>query len=192
MYCLNNVISAYAKPKSTNGKSSRNGVSKDSNRHRHYRETSVQTVPKTLINDGATLTPKTLLTHEEEDPYTDYKTIVRMQEKPTRKVDIIQVEETREDDEFIDVIDGRDNYGRRVGLVSTTMNGQSGFTSQASPSPSMPIRGVRGLYASVQPMASRSQSAMRSSDRTVVLNGIQGTNGIISEVEDDSVPSTVR
>ena len=192
MYCLNNVISAYVKPKSTNGKSSRNGVSKDSNRHRHYRETSVQTVPKTLIDDGATLTPKTLLTHEEEDPYTDYKTIVRMQEKPTRKVDIIQVEETREDDEFIDVIDGRDNYGRRVGLVSATMNGQSGFTSHASPSPSMPIRGVPGLYASVQPMTSRSQSAMRSSDRTVVVNGIQGTNGIISEVEDDSVPSTVR
>ena len=182
-------FSAYVQPKSTNGKNSRNGVSKDSNRHRRYREASVQTVPKTLIDDGATLTPKTLLTHEEEDPYTDYKTIVRMQEKPTRKVDIIQVEETREDDEFIDVIDGRDNYGRRVGLVSA-VNGQSGFTSRASPS--LPIRGVPGLYASVQPMTSRSQSAMRTSDRTVLVNGIPGTNGIISEVEDDSVPSTVR
>ena len=179
------------KPKGISGKSSRNGVPKDSNRHHHshYKETSVQTVPKTLIDDGVTLTPKTLLPQEDEDPYTDYKTIVRMQEKPTRKVDIIQVEETREDDEFIDVFDGRDNYGRRVGLVST-VNGQPGFTSHTSPS--MPIRGVPGLYASVQPMTSRSQSAMRSSDRTVAVNGIQGTNGIISEVEDDSVPSTVR
>ena len=176
---LNQVLpslSAYVKPKGS--------ASQHSKDIRHYKETSVQTVPKTLKNEGITLTPSSLI-QEDEDPYTDYRTIVRLQEKPTRKVDIIQVEETREhiDD---DIVDGNIQYNG--GQQISALNGQSVFTSHSS---TVPIKGVPGLYASVHPVTSRSQSAVRGPDG-VVVNGIKGTNGVISEVEDDSESSTVR
>ena len=177
--CIFPLFLAYVKPKSITGHN------KDI---RHYKETSVQTVPKTLINEGITMSPSSLM-HEEEDPYTDYKTIVRLQERPTRKVDIIQVEETRENGN--DIVDGKSQYDRRD--HENFINGQSKFTSHGSSSlpSSVPIKGVPGLYASVQPLTSRLQSAGRGSNGEIV-NGIRGTNGVISEVEDNSEPSTVR
>ncbi len=104
-----------------------------------------------------------------DDPeYTDYKTIVRLRENPLRKVDIIQVEETRED------------------LEAMKMNG---FRKQGSQEAGVQVGGIP-LYATVQP--TKADGILRRMSAVVGTNG-RLVNGLSSDgEEEDSDASTFR
>ncbi len=104
-----------------------------------------------------------------DDPeYTDYKTIVRLRENPLRKVDIIQVEETRED------------------LEAMKMNG---LRKQGSQEAGVQVGGIP-LYATVQP--TKADGILRRMSAVVGTNG-RLVNGLSSDgEEEDSDASTFR
>ncbi len=147
-------ISAYVKPK-VQDQPRQNGHGRQSG------QTGVRTLPKSHIDEvDHSLSPGRSI-NSEEDLYTDYRTIVRMQRSPTRKVDIIQVEETREEDTEEDegeihVIQDRTSaFGAKLILNE----GQSTVSSEHREVYSQgrgrrPIKGVPGLYASLEPMRS--------------------------------------